>query len=446
MNNLIEKYKLNFQNIDAVAWKTEDSNQRSILFYKINDMDPSAMLNFEKRIENSKYKYCLVNSSEVKIPDVICVSDVDWKELQKQCCDEIYPINLKSKKIIGITGTNGKTTTTDIIRQILVNERINVLTIGTLGVWKNDKNISDFGLTSPSYIDLRKILFQNKEVDNIVCEMSSHALDQDRYYSINLDAAIWTSFSQDHLDYHKSMEDYFNSKSKILLKLKESSELLVSNLDKDILKKLNSSLAKEVESNIKISNEYFKIPYNLKNLCLAVRAINNLGISIKTSLENLSPTPGRYNIYNNKEDGKVIVDFAHTPDAIENISKQLKETYNDKKLIIIYGCGGDRDKSKRPLMGKAAAMYADYIYVTSDNPRFENPLSIINDSVAGIDKEIYEVIEDRAIAIKTAIENFPREIILIAGKGHEEYIDQDGSKRYFSDKEEVLKGTRNDSC
>lgn len=446
MNNLIEKYKLNFQNIDAVDWKTEDSGHSSILFYKINDMDPNAMLNFEKRIKKSKYKYCLVNSNEIKIPNVICVSDTDWKELQKQCCDEVYPISLKSKKIIGITGTNGKTTTTDIIRQILVNEKINILTIGTLGVWKNDKNISDFGLTSPSYIDLRKILFKNMEIDNVVCEMSSHALDQDRYYSIDLDAAIWTSFSQDHLDYHKNMEDYFNSKSKILLKLKKNSELLVSNLDTDILKKLNSSLVKEVESNIKISNEYFKIPYNLKNLCLAVRAINNLGISIKASFENLLPTPGRYNIYNNKEDGKIIVDFAHTPDAIENISKQLKETYKDKKLIIIYGCGGDRDKSKRPLMGKAVAKYADYIYVTSDNPRFENPLDIINDSVAGIDKKKFEVIVDRAIAIKTAIESFPTDTILIAGKGHEEYIDQDGSKRYFSDKEEVIKGTRDDSC
>jgi UDP-N-acetylmuramoyl-L-alanyl-D-glutamate--2,6-diaminopimelate ligase len=445
MNNLIEKYKLNLNEIKSIDWKTEESNENSILFYKFNSENINALELFEKRIKDSKFKYCIVNSKKINIQNVIPIESEDWSELQKQFCDKIYPIDLNTKKIVGITGTNGKTTTTDIIRQILVNEKKSVLTIGTLGVWKNEENISNFGLTSPSYIDLRKIIFQNNDVQNIICEVSSHALDQNRYYGIKFDAAVWTSFSQDHLDYHKTMDDYFNSKAKIITKLKKDSKLFISKLDIEILSKLKNIEVEKVENNIKINNEYFKVPYNLKNLSLAEKVIVSLGINITQSFETLKPTPGRYNILSNKNPGgKVIIDFAHTPDAIENIARVLKITYPEMKLVIVFGCGGDRDKIKRPLMAKAASLFADYVYVTTDNPRFESPSEIIKDIIQGTNNKNFEIIEDRAIAIKTAINKFPNEIILIAGKGHENYIDQNGSKRYYSDEAEVLKGISND--
>jgi len=445
MNNLIEKYKLNLNEIKSIDWKTEESNDNSILFYKFNSENINALELFEKRIKDSKFKYCIVNSKKINIQNVIPIESEDWSELQKQCCDKVYPIDLNTKKIVGITGTNGKTTTTDIIRQILVNEKKSVLTIGTLGVWKNEENISNFGLTSPSYIDLRKIIFQNNDDQNIICEVSSHALDQNRYYGIKFDAAVWTSFSQDHLDYHKTMDDYFNSKAKIITKLKKDSKLFISKLDIEILSKLKNIEVEKVENNIEINNEFFKVPYNLKNLSLAEKVIASLGINITMSFETLKPTPGRYNILSNKNPGgKVIIDFAHTPDAIENIARVLKITYPAMKLVIVFGCGGDRDKIKRPLMAKAASLFADYMYVTTDNPRFESPSEIIKDIIQGTNNKKFEIIEDRAIAIKTAINKFPNEIILIAGKGHENYIDQNGSKRYYSDEAEVLKGISND--
>jgi UDP-N-acetylmuramoyl-L-alanyl-D-glutamate--2,6-diaminopimelate ligase len=445
MSSLISKYKLNFQDIQSIDWKTQDASEVSILFYKINENDIDAVEKFEQRIKNVKYKYCVINSKAISGPKYINIQNNEWNDLQKECCDVLYPIQLSEKKTIAITGTNGKTTTTDIIRQILVNEKQSVLTIGTLGVWKNNEHVSDFGLTSPSYIDLRKTLYAHRDVDTYVCEVSSHALDQERFYGISFDAAAWTSFSQDHLDYHRTMDQYFACKVRILKKLKSNSKLFVSYLDENILKKINLDSVALVNNDIEIENPYFKIPYNLKNLSLARKILISLGFDIKNEFEGLRPTPGRFNILNNKEaSGKVVIDFAHTPDAIKNICAELKSIYPGQKLIVVFGCGGDRDKTKRPLMAKAASEFADYIYVTSDNPRFEDPLEIINDTAKGILICEFELIEDRASAIKASMNKYPNEIILIAGKGHENYIDQNGTKTFYSDEEEVVKGTSND--
>lgn len=438
MNNLISKYNLELSSVKSVEWKTQSSDNNSILFYNLNSNNDKALNLFNKRIKDCKYRYCIINSKESFDKNIIAVDRSEWSQLQKEVCDIIYPVSLESKKIIGITGTNGKTTTTDIIRQILVAESINVLTIGTLGVWKNDENISEFGLTTPSYIDFRKIIYQNKEIENIVCEVSSHALEQNRMFGVELDAAAWTSFSQDHLDYHESMDQYFTAKEKIVSYLKVEAKLFVSELDKEIIQKIKTAKLQVVSSTIDIENEYFRVKYNLKNLSLAVSILESLGFEIKESFEKLRPTPGRYNIIENGN-GKVIIDFAHTPDAIENISKELKETYPRKKLIIVFGCGGDRDRTKRPLMASAASKFADYIIVTSDNPRFEDPSIIIKDTIKGITIKNYEMIEDRSLAIEKALKLYSGEIILIAGKGHENYIDQNGIKKEYSDEAEVLK-------
>lgn len=427
---------LDLSQFKNVHWKAQDSDSSSLLFMKVGRSSLDGVL---KHLSGAKFKQCLVNSiSNFELDNVTGISHDEWVNLREKALDFFHPVSPKLR-LIGVTGTNGKTTVCDLVRQICLQNDLRVRTIGTLGIFDGEEKLNDLSLTTPDYVDIRKAL---GKFEGVAClEMSSHALDQGRFGSLKFDCAAWTSFSQDHLDYHSSMQDYFEAKMKILDYLKSDSKLLIPSTQDQLVQKINSKMKKTIEPK-RIQGGFFKPQYNQENLGLAIGLLNELGLKLNLP-KDLAPPPGRFNIWE-RDDLKIIVDFAHTPGSLESITQSIKDTFPDHRLITVFGCGGNRDKSKRALMGQAASRLSDFIVLTSDNPRLENPSAIIADIEKGISIDFFSI-EDRAEAIKFAFEKFGSEksVILIAGKGHEDYIDQNGIKRPYSDVstvEDLLKG------
>ncbi|MCB9094656.1 MAG: UDP-N-acetylmuramoyl-L-alanyl-D-glutamate--2,6-diaminopimelate ligase [Halobacteriovoraceae bacterium] len=444
LQNTIKEFSIpNDTRLDNVEWKAENSQKSSLLFYSVKKEDNS----FWERIKKYPFGILVINNGDVykKIAgkeNVILIDDKNWLEAQKKVLDVFCPMPEKLK-FIGVTGTNGKTSTLHYMTQILTQLQKKNLLISTIGVFKNLEKVKDFNLTTPSFIDLRKSIHQfSSDGCVVLCEVSSHALDQDRYYGIDFDYAGWTNFTQDHLDYHQTMESYFLSKAKILPKTKgrvytsETEDSFIQTLLKEqkvwgVDESKWSSLFKE--------NTIFSINFNARNLALSLTLLSELGVSVdKKMISQLKEVPGRSNILNT-HDKMIVVDFAHTPDALKNICQSLKNNYSNHSLVVLFGCGGDRDPSKRPLMAKAVEAYADRVYLTSDNPRFEDPKKIMNETFHGFlntSKVICEV--DRKKAIETAIGNLQdNEILLVAGKGHEPYLDVKGVKIPYNDSEYI---------
>ncbi len=369
--------------------------------------------------------------------------------------------------LIGITGTNGKTTTTWLLESILEVAGHKVGVIGTINVRYNGK-IYDTEVTTPESIDLQKIFsdMTNAGVTHVIMEVSSHAVDLHRVDCCRFDVGIFTNFTQDHLDYHKTMDAYWKCKETFFTKIlcTESSKntpTAILNLDDEKGRKLTNLLSKKKinilqvginenadltckdikndvsgikavlsssESNINIDS-FLAGSFNLENILSAAGAAQSLGISfdyIKTGIEKCKNIPGRLERIDNDIDRFIFVDYAHTPNALESILKTLRPLKKDAKLITLFGCGGDRDPLKRSIMGEIAAEYSDLIIVTSDNPRSEDPDKIINNILEGINidstnKELL-VQPDRKKALKSAIKlSNPGDIIVAAGKGHETY-------------------------
>ncbi|MDH4467689.1 MAG: UDP-N-acetylmuramoyl-L-alanyl-D-glutamate--2,6-diaminopimelate ligase [Bacteriovoracaceae bacterium] len=385
---------------------------------------------------------------QMKIPaalSFVVIRPSEWHEFQEKLCDEIYPYP-QNKKMIGITGTNGKTSTTYFLHHLLMEQQCKTMLIGTLGLFLNGKVGENFSLTSPGYLLFRKYIYQyQKEFDYCVFEMSSHALDQERFFHVQLDGAGWTSFTQDHLDYHKTMEHYFASKLKILKYLKPDASLFLPASQKEIFKKIPSRQAKlcDVVDFANSNNPMTEIHFMRDNLSVAISLLRDiLGRENKilrpVDLNKIPQVPGRMIIKKMPKGGVVTIDYAHTPDALENACKSLKENFLDRKVKVLFGCGGNRDKTKRPLMGAAVSKFADYIYVTSDNPRFEKPEEIIDDIIPGITIP-YERDSDREKLLKQALKGLrPNEVLLVAGKGHEDYIQINDVKHPYSDEGVVV--------
>ena len=360
----------------------------------------------------------------------------------------------ESLKIIGVTGTNGKTTTANLIYQYLTLFKKEAGIIGTIEYRFKNKVFSS-GRTTPDSIEWFSLLKQMKDLgaEYIVSEVSSHAVDQYRVYGTIFSAGVFTNLTQDHLDYHKTMENYFLAKKKFFDYILEKNFKAVSviNTDDNYGKRIFNDLKGKYVysygkgnsdyriSDIKISingttfNLFFKgkkYPifskllgeFNVYNLTSAVATLHSLGFPLEELIDKasmLKPIKGRFETVYNK-DFLVVNDYAHTPDALENILKSLKKIKHNR-LIIVFGAGGDRDRTKRPLMGKVAEKYADIVILTSDNPRTEDPIQIIEDIKKGMEKSPV-IIEDREEAIKKAIEIAEKkDIVLVAGKGHETY-------------------------
>lgn len=359
----------------------------------------------------------------------------------------------KKLKLIGVTGTNGKTSVTYMLKKILEKAGHKVGLIGTIQNIIIDKVVPSKNTTPDAY-EMNALLSDMEKADceYVVMEVSSHALDQKRICSVEFETAIFTNLTQDHLDYHITMDNYFAAK----LKLFEMSKCAVVNFDDEYANRiLDAVTCKKITYSVRDDGatytakdteykpdgvKYQMVGYNFINkiavstggkftvynsMSAAATAIE-LGISmdiIKSALAEMNGVAGRAEVVKTDRDFTVVIDYAHTPDGLENILMSFRD-YKDSRLVVLFGCGGDRDKTKRPLMGEIAAKIADYVIVTSDNPRSENPFSIIEDIMVGVKKykTPYDVVENRVEAIKFAIANAKtNDIIVLAGKGHETY-------------------------
>ncbi len=362
------------------------------------------------------------------------------RDLLGKICSKFY--TSKPKNIIAVTGTNGKSSVADFFHQILTLNGLSVATIGTLGI--KTKNFKKKNLTSPDVISLHKELniLKRKKIDNILLEASSHGLVQGRLNGIKFKAGIFTNFSQDHMDYHKSMKNYLNAKLILLRKLLKKNDYIITDRSIPEFKKIDKIVKNKKIKKIYI--DYSKKEYDLdkfrpignfqkKNLIMAIKACEVLGLNkkkIAKCIEKVKSVKGRLELAKEFPDKtKVFIDFAHTPDAIYSAISSLKTHYK-KDITVVFGCGGERDKSKRKKMGKIVNSLCNKIIVTDDNPRREKPKLIRKAIIKHIKKEKVIEIGNRISAINSAIEKSnPKEIILVAGKGHEDIQDY-GKKKY----------------
>ncbi|WP_009546055.1 UDP-N-acetylmuramoyl-L-alanyl-D-glutamate--2,6-diaminopimelate ligase [Crocosphaera subtropica] len=387
-----------------------------------------------------------------------------------------YHYPAQQLNMIGVTGTNGKTTTTHLIEYFLSQCQKPTALIGTLYTrWPGFQQTAVH--TTPFAPELQEQLAEAVSANNEYCvmEVSSHALAQGRVKQCPFKVSVFTNLTQDHLDFHKDMEDYFAAKQ-LLFTPDYLQEKAIINLDDPYGKRLIESLKPEQVWSYSVGDTQadfytrdltyrgngvtgtlhtplgtvnFTSPlvgqFNLSNVLAAVAAVLHLGLDLTTIIETLPHflgVPGRMERVqiNDKQDITVIVDYAHTPDSLENSLKAARP-FIQGQLICVFGCGGDRDRTKRPLMGQASAELADVSVVTSDNPRTEDPQRILEDILTGIPETVEPfVISDRAEAIKTAIlQAKPGDGVLIAGKGHEDYQILGTEKIHFDDREEAGK-------
>lgn len=409
---------------------------------------------------NNKASYIICEKGTYNVPYMICNTQKfikDYVDSYKNIIDNIC--------IIGITGTNGKTTSSYIIYELLNKLNIKCAYIGTLGFFI-DKKIKDLDNTTPDIITLYELIKEckNNNVKVIVMEVSSHSLKLDRVYGIKFDYVVFTNLTKDHLDFHKDMNEYLNCKTKLFNMIKDNSLGIVNVDDENCIhfkcknmcsygfKNSNYKIISyklyldKVIYKFKYKNKIYKVKinipgkYNIYNSIIGIIILNNMNISIKKIikvLSKISMPKGRMDIVklNNKY---AIIDYAHTPDAVMNVLSSANE-FKKGKVYTIIGCGGDRDKTKRSEMGLIATKYSDYVIFTNDNPRGEKDDDIINDITSKLINNNYEIIKDRSLAIKKGVSMLNKnDLLLILGKGHEEYQIISGIKYHFNDKEEVL--------
>ncbi len=347
-------------------------------------------------------------------------------------------------KFIGITGTNGKTTTAFVLSYLLKELGFTVATQGTEGFYYNLEKKESKTLTTPPIFTTIKRAFEYKP-DFYIMEVSSHAIAQQRIEGIEFFAKLFTSFSQDHLDFHKSMEEYKKVKESFFqdeavkivngkLKIENGAWNIVNigGYDFKINAKSLYVLENPIVENIPMAGEFNKMNFSLA-LKTAEIFTNSPFSILNSSLKNFKGVPGRMEIVS--KNPLIIIDFAHTPDGIENILKSIKG-----KKIVVFGAGGDRDREKRSLMGKMASENADFVILTNDNPRCENEEQILNDIKKGLINNNYLIIPDRKEAIKKGIDLAIKEnaALLVLGKGDEEYIERCKEKIPFSDRDVIL--------
>lgn len=369
---------------------------------------------------------------------------------------QIYGNPSQKLELVGVTGTNGKTTVTHLIEKIGMNEGQKVGLIGTLGAHIAGQKIPG-SRTTPESIDLQRLLstMVDEGVELAVMEVSSHALDLGRVDGCEFDAGIFTNLTQDHLDYHRTMENYLAAKAKLFSGLRGAKQPKMSILNGDdpafaALKKSSAAPVFSYGRNVGVDYRAEQVDVRPDGVSFAVRfrgktqpvhfstpgvfsVYNALAAfawgaergfapeHIAAALRAVHGVPGRFESIKLGQPFQVIVDYAHTPDGLENVLRTARG-FTKGKLITVFGCGGDRDRTKRPVMGKAAAEWSDFVIVTSDNPRTEDPLKIIEDIVPGVAGSHYVLLPDRREAIETGIgQAGPGDTVLIAGKGHEDY-------------------------
>lgn len=466
------------QNVDVIRIEGKDREiselsyntttvKKNSLFFCIPGMKTDGHIFANKAINSGAN--ALVISKEVDVSrDVTLIRVKDARKAMAQISSNFYGNPSNSMSVVGITGTNGKTTSSFMLNSILNESGIKTGLMGTIyNIFDDEVEVAK--RTTPESMDLHRMLsrMDDKKVEQCIMEVSSHSLSLDRTFGIKFKVGIFTNLTQDHLDFHLNMENYFRAK----MKLFESCENAVINVDDEYGKRILGEVkcniitfgierkADVFAEDVIISGEgtNFKLGYkneihsvnlhlpgkfNVYNALGCAAAAITLGVPLKSivkGLEALEKVPGRSEKINSKGGFTIVIDYAHSPDGILNILKTARE-YTNNRLITLFGCGGDRDRSKRPLMGKAAGSLSDFCIVTSDNPRTEEPMDIINDILPGIDQTncSYVIIEDRKKAIEKALNmGQPGDVIVVAGKGHETYQVLKSETIHFDEREIV---------
>ena len=456
----------------GISFNTRSLKKNNIFFaIKGNSIDGNKFIS--KAIE----KGSKIIVTEQKIKDyrngILFIRTKNIRKLLAEVSFKIY--NKIPKNLVAVTGTNGKSSVAEFYLQIMQLNKKKVASIGTLGVKSKNINLNLFNTTTDP-INLGQILqkLKKEKVDNVIMEASSHGLKQYRLDGLKFKSGIFTNLSQDHLDYHKNLKNYLKAKLYLFENLIEKKGNVIT--DKDIpqyktikqislKKKLKISAINEKQNNFQIlshrydnENQLIKIKHKdsikeinlnligkiqIKNILMAVIAAQKSNLNFENILKvlpELKPVEGRLEkIGTIKNNSIVILDYAHTPDALKFCLLNIKEQFPDKKLNLLFGCGGNRDQNKRAKMGKIASIYADNVYLTDDNPRLENPTRIRKDIKKGIkDKKIIEI-SNRAIAISEAIKNLKSgDVLVVAGKGHENIQEIGKKKIKFSDRKKIL--------
>ncbi|MDP3582621.1 MAG: UDP-N-acetylmuramoyl-L-alanyl-D-glutamate--2,6-diaminopimelate ligase [Ignavibacteria bacterium] len=433
---------------------------------------------FVQDVINQGADAVVVQNAEA-VPDQVfahagCVKIVveDTRKALAEFSNIFYDEPSKKLKLIGITGTKGKSTTAFFVKNIFENAGFKCGLIGTIANYIGDREVKTM-LTTPQSHEINYLLAEmvKEGCTHCVMEVSSHALRLNRVDYMNFYSAIFTNITSDHMDYHKTFEHYFDSK-KILFDMISADGTIVFNADDEKGKSIvKQSAAKKVSygtkknSELKIENIEFDLDgtkfdlnwqgkvyktetilvghFNALNAASAFAIAVADGMKPETAIEGIKTTPqvpGRFEVVG-KKNKKVIVDYSHTSDSLKQALMAVNHIVKNERIVYtVFGCGGDRDRTKRPVMGEIASSMSECVYVTSDNPRTEDPFLIIDEILKGIKANNYRVIENREDAIKAAIfESEDDAVVLVAGKGHENYQEVNGVRKHFSDKETAEK-------
>lgn len=413
----------------------------------------------------------------VSIP-VIVVKDT--KRAMAILADAFYNQPTRKLQLIGITGTNGKTTTSHLIDQIFRDSQVNTGLIGTMYIKIGDE-VHEAKRTTPDSTILQKTFKKmvDADVKTAIMEVSSHALDQGRVFGCDYDIAVFTNLTQDHLDYHHTMEEYRRAKSLLFSQLgntydHKKPKYAVLNIDDKASEKFQKETAAHIitygidneadffATNIQMnaSGTTFTLhspegkhqvnlqligKFSVYNVLAAIATgyISNIALDqIIHTIENVKGIAGRFELVNGGQEFPIIVDYSHTPDSLENVLKTIQH-FAEKRVFVVVGCGGDRDKTKRPIMAQIACQYGTDPIFTSDNPRSEDPLDILRDMESGVQGQKYITIPDRKEAIYYGVKNAKKgDVVLIAGKGHETYQEIGGQILDFDDRVVALEAVK----
>lgn len=442
-----------------------------------NAFIPMAFLNGAKAV---------ITDSEPKVIDSRIYRVKDCRKTMAAVSSAFYGYPSQKLKMIGVTGTNGKTTVTNIINHVLQSLGKKTGLIGTNGNFINKRFIKTEH-TTPESIELNKLLSDmvGEQAEFCIMEVSSHSLALNRVYGVEFDIVVFTNLTPEHLDLHGTMEEYFSAKKILFDSLRRINSKgirskAIYNCDDEYGGQMVSATegeriaygfgcgvytAKNLKMDIDGMSFDVLVPrdgddtekitvktqltgrFNAYNILAAIAALKSVGVTYKEiidSLNSFGPVVGRFNPVHLHNGAAAIIDYSHTPDSLDKAITTIREILDENKskgrIITVFGCGGNRDRTKRPLMGKIACEKSDEVIITSDNPRDEEPMAIIEEIKAGVTSDNYSVEENRELAIKKAVEMSKKgDVILVAGKGHETYQEINGVKHHLSDKEIVEK-------
>lgn len=445
-----------YQEISGISYDSRKVGPGS-LFICIKGFKTDGHIYIDQAIKNGAVAVLVEDEVDIT-SEVTIIRNLDTRKALAKIASNFYSSPSKKMRLIGVTGTNGKTTITHLIKAILEESGKNVGIMGTLYAKIGDKE-KNLNHTTPEAVEIEEFMniAVEEKTDYVVMEVSSHALDLHRVDELDFNIGIFSNLTQDHLDFHQNMEQYKEAKLKLfkMISLDENNYSLiniddasanyfvVSSNGKTFTYGLNEAAdirAKSIDISLKGSSfvvQYqgyeFTINMKLIGLFSIYNALAAIALAlkeniepkiIKKALEKVNGVPGRFEQVDCGQEFSVIVDYAHTPDGLENILKTTKQIA-ENRIITVFGCGGDRDRAKRPLMGQIAAKYSDFCIVTSDNPRSEDPQKIIDDIIPGLDvvkNSRYATIVDRYEAIRHALYLAKKgDVVIIAGKGHETY-------------------------